>query len=531
MSASSLWERINVGLPELSYRERLSIEGKGSTKWAAHSHSPAGVVLWESFDAVVVEQAASSPQSQRTLDWNFAESLQQKAPDIIMGREEDVTACTLAVLSHFAKVIQVLKFETNTCFILSNPDIVVSYSEQDTSETLQNRPVTPERGKLAQARKELRERMVANYLFPMETKPYWKFQFLLGNDSTERMVEQWEMPVGYTREDIAKQHPLPRSWSDEKQKVFHLIRQVYGQMVESRRKYGVIHIYERWWFCQRTDTGDLMISRSFERNDVSPSVFQAILALAMMPDHNMPYAGHNLQSPTPSMPKPFDDKDDDVYDDKSRPRRFFFKPKNLLPKWGGGKRNRGPSGHGTQRTAAGTDEPHDVANQILMHDCQVEDANENVQLLSNKKYPEMLIKLQRYREHTHVTQEMEQEALIYRKLLSMTDSSSVWDAIPAFHGFSKHVGVAMICLSREGDDFEDIGLENLSVPLKRSAIQSMKALSRVGILHGDIALRNIVQSREDPDHAKIVDFGRARLSQDRTALREQVESLKVILGL
>ena len=45
MSASSLWERINVGLPELSYRERLSMEGKGSTKWAAHSHSPAGVIL------------------------------------------------------------------------------------------------------------------------------------------------------------------------------------------------------------------------------------------------------------------------------------------------------------------------------------------------------------------------------------------------------------------------------------------------------------------------------------------------------
>lgn len=529
--SASLWDRIDVALPELSYRERLPMEGKGSTEWAAHSHSPAGAMRWEAFDAVVVAQAASSPQSQRILDWNFAESLKQKAPDIIMGREEDVTACTLSVLSHFGKVIQVLKFETNTWFILSSPDIVVSYSEQDTSEALENRSVTPERGKLAQARRELRDSMVANYLFPIETKPYWKFQFLLGNDSTERMVEQWEMPVGYSREDIAGQRPLPKSWSDEKGKVFHLIRQVYGQMVESRRKYGVIHIYERWWFCQRTDPGDLMISRPFHRSDVSPSVFQAILALAMMPDHSMPYAGHNLQSPTPSIPKPSVDNDDNKGDDKSRPRRFSFNPRNLLPKWGGGKRNRGPSGHGTRRTAAGTGEPH-VADQILLHDCEVEDATETVQLLSNKKYPGMLIKLQRDRERTPVAQEMEQEAFVYQKLLSMKDSSHiVRDAIPLFYGFSKHVGVAMICLGLEGDDFEDIGLENISVPLKRSAIQSMEALSRVGILHGDIALRNIVQSRENPNHAKIVDFGRAQFSQDKTALREQVESLKLILGL
>lgn len=124
-------------MPELKYRRKLSLEGKGSTTWATHSHTPVSVIKWDGFDEVI-DAAASLPQNQRTLDRDFAESLKQKSPDIIAGREEDVTACSLAVLSHFASVVRVLLFETNTCYILSNPDIVLGYSEEDTSETVEN---------------------------------------------------------------------------------------------------------------------------------------------------------------------------------------------------------------------------------------------------------------------------------------------------------------------------------------------------------------------------------------------------------
>jgi hypothetical protein len=525
----SLWDSIDVGLPELKYRDRLSLEGKGSTTWATHSHSPVNVIKWDAFDNVI-EAAAALPQNQRDLNWDFAESLRQKSPDAIVGREEDVTACSLMVLSHFGTVIRMLLFETNTCYILSAPDIVVSYSEEDTSETVENRTATPKSGQVAKARRAFKKEWVANYLIPFETKPYWKFRFLLEEGSTERMIEEWEMPRGYSKLNIRDGRKLPKGWSDEKKKVFHLIRQVYGQMVASRRRYGVIHLYERWWFCQRTASGDLMISRPFNRADTSPSVFQAILAVTMQDDHVMQYASHHPQSPTVSVARR--SQDDDDADDQGHSKKFSFKPRNLLKKWAGGKGNSGKH-HGTSRAITKSDgwtTERGLAERILMSDCEVEGANDNVQLLANRKYPGILIKLQRYRERVHVAQEMKQEVLVYRKLLS-SNTFVAKNAIPSFHGFSTHTGVPMLCIGREGEDFDDIGIENLSMPLKLSAVKSFQAVSDAGILHGDLALRNIVQSRENPDHAKIIDFGRAELSNDKRALREQVEELREMLGL
>ena len=59
-----------------------------------------------------------------------------------------------------------------------------------------------------------------------------------------------------------------------------------------------------------------------------------------------------------------------------------------------------------------------------------------------------------------------------------------------------------------GANFEDIGLENISNDLELSAIESLDMLSSLGILHGDLALRNIVVSRENSSRAKFIDFGR-----------------------
>jgi RIO-like serine/threonine protein kinase len=157
-----------------------------------------------------------------------------------------------------------------------------------------------------------------------------------------------------------------------------------------------------------------------------------------------------------------------------------------------------------------------------MSDCDIEGHNDNVQLLSNKKYPWLFIKLERDPQCAHVAEEMEHEAFIYKKLSS---SRAAQGAVPSFR-FSKHIGVA-----REGVDFDDIGIENIPLQLKLSAIESLQAVSAVGILHGDLALRNIVQSREDPDRAKIIDFGRAEVSTDSIALQYQVKSLKAMLGL
>lgn len=166
-----------------------------------------------------------------------------------------------------------------------------------------------------------------------------------------------------------------------------------------------------------------------------------------------------------------------------------------------------------------------------MSDCEVDDSNDNVQLLSNRKYPEVLVKLQRYRECRHVAEEMEQEAMVYRNLTS-SRSFIATNATPSFHGFCTRDGVAMLCLGREGDDFDDIGIENISMPLKLSAVRAESSGCQ---RRWRPTWRRCIEERcpkqGESRHAKIIDFGRARFSKDKRALREQVQELKDMLGV
>ena len=59
----------------------------------------------------------------------------------------------------------------------------------------------------------------------------------------------------------------------------------------------------------------------------------------------------------------------------------------------------------------------------------------------------------------------------------------------------------------------------------------MEVLSEAGILHNDIELRNFVQSKDDPNCAKIIDFGRATFSSDSKKLAKQVEGVRALLNI
>ena len=62
-------------------------------------------------------------------------------------------------------------------------------------------------------------------------------------------------------------------------------------------------------------------------------------------------------------------------------------------------------------------------------------------------------------------------------------------------------------------------------------MSGIELLSKAGVLHNDIALRNIVQSKDDPTRAKIIDLGRAVFSKDKERLSEQIERIKFLLGV
>src|SRR5262249_4103894 len=110
----------------------------------------------------------------------------------------------------------------------------------------------------------------------------------------------------------------------------------------------------------------------------------------------------------------------------------------------------------------------------------------------------------------HHALELENESKMYQL---MWDCS---DAVPVFFGFTNKSGVPLILLSAEvptitnasiginghlsqclqGSNFEDIGIENLPLSLRVSAVRALKKISSLGILHGDIALRNVVRSKQ-----------------------------------
>ena len=54
---------------------------------------------------------------------------------------------------------------------------------------------------------------------------------------------------------------------------------------------------------------------------------------------------------------------------------------------------------------------------------------------------------------------------------------------------------------------------------------AINSLSYAGILHSDLALRIVVQSKDSVYRAKLIDFGCARFTRDKAALQEQVEDL------
>ena len=125
-------------------------------------------------------------------------------------------------------------------------------------------------------------------------------------------------------------------------------------------------------------------------------------------------------------------------------------------------------------------------------------------------------------------EELRHESRMYEFLRR---SAAGAQAVPEYFGFSDHCGVPLLCVAAEGDDFEDIGLDNIPHSLKRSAVAALKRISDCGVLHGDVALRNIVRSAQNPNHAKFIDFGRARMTDNATLLAAQVANLIAILGV
>ncbi|KAL3906290.1 MAG: hypothetical protein SGILL_009331 [Bacillariaceae sp.] len=440
-----------------------------------------------------------------------------------VSREQHVTNNTDNLLqAALEDVLPGVKFVQSDEYTMANPDLVALRKASQGRRIAARDYDSP--ASRAKARTAVMKNMQQAPMFTFETKPFWKFRFLLdAEDSTKLLIDLWSVPKNYKAEDMENKAPLPKSWSHEKSKVFHLVRQLYGQMLSSKLRYGIILIYEVWWFCRRDEDGDLKISRPFRKEETGPSVLQALVTMVGFDNLSVETTALHPKS---AIKAPRD----------SKPKA----PRNSKPKASGGKRKRaGGSGTKAQGQGGGGRKRHPatqrdgdysdaMACRVDMWDCDLVGMTDNVKLLISDKFPSILIKLQRDASQKHVAFEIQQEATIYMKISKNKD---IKKAIPRFHGYSDHLGVALLCTEREGPDFEEIGVENLSLELKMSAVESLRLLGQAGLLHNDVALRNVVQSRVDPKQAKIIDFGRAVFTRDQKLLQEQIEDLQQLLWI
>eukprot|EP00977_Amphora_coffeiformis_P017981 scaffold6064_cov173-Amphora_coffeaeformis.AAC.10 len=516
MPLKSNWDHINVPLPELFYENTTTRgQGKGSTTWAAHSHTPVGVELWDDFDNLVTAEGRE-PCNHEQQDIDFVDVLSHtRLPPV--SREEDVTNRLETILDVFSdagwNLSGGIKFPQHNQQIIGKPDIV---AQERNDAALGVGPISayssPPPGRRAQARRDNTATIVSLYRMPFETKPIWKFSFL---DTSQFIIDEWEVPEDFDSTKMQSEVPLPKSWSVQKKKVFHLVRHFYGQMVVDKRRYGVFHMYERCFFCKRTPDGILRISRAFEKEESSPSIFQAIKTMVAFSDHRLDSVRVHPSYASKAPPKKKNRRNND--DDESDGNQSLHPGGIGKPVGSGGARKEVGS------VAGGTN----LAASLQPWDCDVYDCTDHVLLLTTTKEPSVIVKLQSNPQMKHVADEMANEAAMYE---AMEGNHTTREVIPRFHGHSRHLGVAMTCIEKELDDFYDIGLENLSDALKRSAVRAVQVLSDAGILHNDIELRNIVQSKKDRDCAQIIDLGRASFSSDSKRLKEQVEWVKKLLN-
>ena len=100
VETKSVWDHLDIALPDLEVAlKEVETQGKGSTEWAAHSHSPVRLQQWDNFDELIaVESEKTENQKERNLI-GLRDVVKQFLPWNKVKEEEDITDRTLALLN------------------------------------------------------------------------------------------------------------------------------------------------------------------------------------------------------------------------------------------------------------------------------------------------------------------------------------------------------------------------------------------------------------------------------------------------
>ena len=124
------------------------------------------------------------------------------------------------------------------------------------------------------------------------------------------------------------------------------------------------------------------------------------------------------------------------------------------------------------------------------------------------------------------TEALEHEASLYMEL------GDIWGtAIPSMvYAGRLSMGRASLALTYEGKSLEQAAPTELGMEpeeLKRKSLSALEALHQHGVLHGDLAPRNIVVNPATKA-VKLIDLGSARRSNDKALMAGEVQALSAL---
>lgn len=290
--------------------------------------------------------------------------------------------------------------------------------------------------------------------FLLETKPKWKYPFLSVNTQS-CIIDNWRVPGD------GEFSGVPKTWGVEKKKVYHLIRQVYGQMISDKLRHGVFHIYEIWWFCSLQSDGTMRISNGFNRDATNPSVLHGLRTLEHM-EHKFKRAIQQHPASPNTKPEPMK---------REKRGRDNDGGGKCLPKAARTTSSKAAAKNASQATKsrsknASRNCPSSSGLRLATSDIELS----SCQHLATNQFTKVFstecglgfVKIVIDSIMGDQVQAMENEARIYSHLLR----EGVGSEVPTYYGFSSHLGVPLLCTGMEGPDFEDIGLTNLPPPSK-----------------------------------------------------------------
>lgn len=364
-----------------------------------------------------------------------------------------------------------------------------------------------------------------------EIKTFWSYKI---DESTKHLADIWNdgrtmVNKTYTRHDYYMSHALSnvqenKSEAVKKQysfenKVFHLLVQHFKQMHENSLIYGFMTTWNYWWITKQEKSGKFCISKAFKHNNRSPSILQLFGRLCKTAKADTNY---EMQMDVESIFEVVDTKK--VFKSPQEANRREKRPKTTS--LDSESKSSSTSSDQTIMSLTLHYNKLPIVNRLLQitraprRDLCINDNGCVVRCLM-KDEPDQVMKFTWVPDYPEAEQLYEHECQVYKKLERL--QGTIIPKMDYHHPFwfSGIGGTLAMAMSYVGKSLTKDKLSTLSHVVREEAVGNLHQIHKLGVLHGDLRLPNIVWN-EKAERIMFIDFGFSKLIQDKRLSEKEV---------